>query len=120
MPPITPSTYAYKQYLVCILEIPLFSPTIYQSYKLLPFPIAVQQEESTSSYISFNKEFIFSDPLRQHYGKMTTNELTGFFQPNEFIYVCREEIPIYTNILEMDCKATLLHPSMTKILSNYE
>lgn len=43
---------------------------------------------------------------------MTTNELTGCFHPNEFLYVrvCREEIPIYTYVPEIDCEATLLHP----------
>jgi hypothetical protein len=70
-----------------MLEIPLFSPTTYQLYKLLPFPISVKEEECTYSYIHFNKEFIFSDPLRQHFGRMTANELTGCFHPNEFIYV---------------------------------
>ncbi|KAJ9578121.1 hypothetical protein L9F63_025018, partial [Diploptera punctata] len=28
-----------------------------------------------------------SDPLRQHYGKMTTNELTGCFRPNLSHYI---------------------------------
>lgn len=77
--------------------------------------MAVKPKESTCSYIGFNKEFIFSDPLGQHYGKMNTNELTGCFQPNEFLYVCREEVPIYTSIPKMDCEVTLLHPSTTKI-----
>jgi hypothetical protein len=36
---------------------------------------------------------------------MTTKELTGCFQPNEVLYVCREEIPIYTYIPELDCEA---------------
>jgi hypothetical protein len=115
---ITPGTYFYKHYLVYILEIPLFSPTVYQLHKLLPFPVAVKQGESTYSYVNFNKGFIFSDYLRQHFGKMTTNELTGCFQPNEFMYVCmyvcREEIPIYTYIPEVNCEATLLHPSTTE------
>jgi hypothetical protein len=102
--------------LLYILEIPLFVPTRYQLYKLLPFPAKLQQE-LTYNYIGFNKEFIVSDPLRQHYGKLTTNELTGCFQPNEFMYVCREELPIYTYVPETDCEATLLHPSTTKIPS---
>jgi hypothetical protein len=115
---ITPNTYFYKQYLVYILESPLFSPTTYQLYKLLPFLVKMKQDESTYSYINLNKEFIFSDSVRKHYGKMSTNELTGCFQPNEFTYVCKEEIPIYTYISEMDCEATLLHPSTTKIPNN--
>lgn len=117
---ITPSVYAYNQYLVYILKITLLSPTVYHLYKLLPFPVAVQEEEHTYSYIGFNKEFMFSDPLRQHYGKMTATELIRCFQPNEFVHICREEIPIYTYIPEVDCEATLLHPSTVKIPNNCE
>jgi hypothetical protein len=51
---------------------------------------------------------------------MTTNELSGCFQPNEITYVCREEIPIYTYIPEVDCEATLLHPSTTRIPDSCE
>jgi hypothetical protein len=117
---ITPNSYFFKQFLVYVLEIPLFSPTTYQLYKLLPFPVVVKKQEITYGYINFNKEFIFSDSLRQRFGKMTTNELTGCFQPNKLTYVCKEEIPIYTYIPEMDCEATLLHPSTTKIPDNCE
>jgi hypothetical protein len=112
---ITPNTYFFRQFLVYVLEIPLLSSTTYNLYKMLPFPVAVSKEESTYSYIGFNKELIFSDPLRQHYGKMTINELTGCFQPNEFNYVCKEDIPIYTYVPDLDCEATLLHPSTSKI-----
>jgi hypothetical protein len=117
---VIPNIYSYKQFLVYILEIPLFSPTIYQLYKLLPFPVIVKQKEISCGYINFNKEFMFSDSLRQRFGKITTNELTGCFQPNEFTYVCREEISMYTYIPQMDCEATLLHPSTTKIPNNCE
>jgi hypothetical protein len=74
---VTPHIYSYQQYLVYMLEIPLFSPTQYHLYKLLPFPVKLQQQGLTCSYIGFNKKFIFSDSLRQHYGKLTANELTG-------------------------------------------
>jgi hypothetical protein len=51
---------------------------------------------------------------------MSTNELTGCFHPNEFLYVCREEIPRYTYVPEQDCESTLLHPSTTTIPKNCE
>jgi hypothetical protein len=84
---ITPNIYSYKQYLVYIPEISLFSATEYHWYKVLPFPVKVNKKKATYGYINFNKEFIFSDSVKQHYGKMTINELTGCFQPNE-MYVC--------------------------------
>jgi hypothetical protein len=36
---MTPNIYSYRQYLVYVLEIPLFSPTEYHLYKMLPFPV---------------------------------------------------------------------------------
>jgi hypothetical protein len=84
---ITPNVYCYKQYLVYVLEIPLLSPTEYHLYKVLPFPVGVHKEKPTSGYVNFNKEFIFSDSLRQHYGKMKANELANCFQPNYITYV---------------------------------
>jgi hypothetical protein len=103
-----------------VLEIPLFSSTEYYLYKMLPLPVSTEKRKSVYGYVNFNKEFIFSDILRQHYGKMTTNELTGCFQPNQITYVCKEEIPIYTYVPKADCKATLLHPSTLKVPDNCE
>jgi hypothetical protein len=64
------------------------------SIQSVSLPVAIQQKGLTYSYVGFTKKFIFSDPLRQHYGKLTANELTGYFHPNEFSYVFREEISV--------------------------
>jgi hypothetical protein len=117
---ILPHTYSFKQFLIYVLEIPLISPTLYQLYKVLPLPIALSRKNSTYAYVNFNKELIFNDPLRQHYGKMSANELSECFHPNEFYYVCKEEIPIYTYVPDWDCEATLLQPSVTKVPSTCE
>jgi hypothetical protein len=117
---IIPNIYSYKQYLVYVLEIPLFSSPEYHLYKMLPLPVSIDKRKSSYGYVSFNKEFIFSDALRQHYGKMTANERTGCFQPNQITYVCKEEIPIYTYVPEVDCEATLLHPSTLKVPDSCE
>jgi hypothetical protein len=60
---VTPKMYSYKKYLVYILEIPLFSPTEYHLYKLLPFPVSVQKGKDTYGYINFNSLFLVT-----HYG----------------------------------------------------
>jgi hypothetical protein len=112
---ITPNVYSYKQYLVYVLEIPLFFPTEYHLYKVLPFPVEVNEKESMYSYVKFNKKIIFSGSMRQHYSKMAMNELTSCFQPNHLMYVCKEDVPIYTYVPVVDCEATLLHPSTTKV-----
>jgi hypothetical protein len=80
----------------------------------------MSKEESTYTCINCNKEIIFIDPLRQHYGKMSSNELNGCIQPNEYLHVCEEEIPIYSYVLVVDYESTLLHTSTTKVPSNCE
>jgi hypothetical protein len=81
---------------------------------MLPFPATVK-DVSTLSYINCNKEFIFSDSLRQHYGKMSTKESATCYKPNDFTYACKEEILMYTYNPAVDCKATLLYASTTRI-----
>jgi hypothetical protein len=113
---IIANNYAYKQYMVYVFHLPLLSPTVYHFYKLLSIPVTVQQERFAYSYIGFNKEILFSNPLKQHCDKMNTNELTGCFQPNEILYACRKEI----HIPERDCKVVQLHPLSITIPSNFE
>ena len=112
---IVPHTYSYNQYLVYVLEIPLLSSTNYQLYKVLPFPV---RQDRNYVFISSNKEYIFCDSVRQHYGKLSMSELAGCFRPNELQYVCQENFPIYTYVPGVDCEATLLHPSTTQMPKN--
>jgi hypothetical protein len=47
--------------------------TVYQLYKLQPFPI--RQQENVFVYIATKKDFMFTDAMRHKYGKMTYQEL---------------------------------------------
>ena len=84
---ITPVIYSQNSYLVYILQIPLLQSTPYQLYKLQPFPI--QQQEKVFTYIEVTKEFIFTDTMRQKYGKLSYAELQACLMPNELSYVCK-------------------------------
>jgi hypothetical protein len=112
---ITPVIFSQNLYLVYILQIPLLQSTPYQLYKLQPFPI--QQQEKVFTYIKATKEFIFTNTIRQKYGKLSYSELQACFMPNELSYVCKENIPIVTYIPNMDCESTLIHPSTMQIPS---
>ena len=61
---------------------------------------------------------IFTDAMRQKYGKLSYSELQTCFRPNELTYVCKEILPIITYVLNEDCEATLIHPS-TIAVPNY-
>jgi hypothetical protein len=89
---ITPVIFSQNSYLVYILQIPLLQSTPYQSYKLQPFPF--QQQETVFAYIEATKEFIFTDTMRQKYGKMSYSELQACFMPSELCYVCKENVPV--------------------------
>jgi len=78
---ITPVIYSQNSYLVYILQIPLLQSTSYQLYKLQPFPM--RQYERVFAYIEATKEYIFTDTMRQKYGKLSYSELQACFMPNE-------------------------------------
>jgi len=112
---ITPVIYSQNSYLVYILQIPSLQSTPYQLYKLQPFP--VKQQERVFAYIEATKEFIFTDTMRQKYGKLSYSELQACFMPNELSYVCKENVPNVTYIPNVDCESTLIHPSTIQIPS---
>jgi hypothetical protein len=74
---ITPIIFSQDTYFVYTLQIPSLQPTVYQLYKLQPFPI--RQEEHVFVYIATKKDFIFSDAMRHKYGKITYQELQACF-----------------------------------------
>ena len=106
---IIPIIFSQNFYLVYILQIPLIQSTSYQLYKLQPFPM--EQQENVFMYIDITKEFLFTDAMRQKYGKLSYPELQACFMPNELSYVCKENVPIVTYIPNDDCESTLIHPS---------
>ena len=114
---VTPHTYSYNQYLVYVLDVPLLTPTIYHLYKMMPFPT---ENSNQYAFVNPSKDLIFSDSLRQHFGKMTLNELTSCYSPNSLQYVCQENIPIYTYVPGLDCESTVLHPSTESFPKNCE
>jgi hypothetical protein len=89
---------------------------VYQLYKLKPLPI--KQHENVFAYIETQKDFIFVDVMRHKYGKMTYQELQTCLLPNEFNYVCQENVPILTYLPNEGCEATLIHPSTASLPSH--
>jgi hypothetical protein len=106
---ITPIIYSQNLYLVYILQVPLLQSISYHLYKLQPFPM--KQQDKVFVYIETMKDFIFTDAMRQKYGKMSYPELQACFMPNKLTYVCKETLLIFTYIPEEDCEASLIHPS---------
>jgi hypothetical protein len=70
---ITPTIFSQKTYLVYTLQVPLLQTTMYQLYKVQPFPM--KQHENVFVYTESKKDFIFVDTMRHMYGKMNYQEL---------------------------------------------
>jgi hypothetical protein len=77
---ITPIIFSQKSYLVYILQVPLLQTTIYQLYKVQPFPM--KQHGNVFVYLESKKDFIFVDTMRHKYGKMNYQELHTYLTPN--------------------------------------
>ena len=111
---MTPHTYSNNLYLVYVLDIPILSSKHFQLYHITPIP--TPKTEQTFVFIQPQVEFIFTDSLRQQFGKISKEELRECFQVHELLHVCKSNIPLfyYNNDIK-DCEAGLLHPS-TKVM----
>ena len=78
---ITPIIFSQNSYLVHVLQVPLLQSTSHHLYKLQPFPM--KQQDKVFVYIETMKDFIFTDAMRQKYGKMSYPELQACLMPNE-------------------------------------
>jgi len=67
-------------------------------------------------YIETMNDFIFTDAVRQKYGKMSYPELQTCLVPNELMYVCQENLPIFTYVPNEDCESTVIHLSTIPVL----
>ena len=106
---ITPIIFSKNSYLVYVLQVPLLQSMSYHLYKLQLFPM--KQPDKIFVYTETMKDFIFTDAMRQKYGKLSFPELQTCLMPNELTYVCKEILPILTYVPNEDCEATLIHPS---------
>ena len=111
-----PFVFSQNSYLVYVLQVPLLQSMSYHLYKLQPFPM--KQQDEIFVYIETMKDFIFTDAMRQKYGKLSHPELQTCFKPNELTSVCKEVLPILTYVPHEDCEATLIHPS-TIVVPNH-
>ena len=107
---ITPIIFSKQTYLVYILQVPLLQSTMYQLYKIRPFPF--QQQDNIFVYVEAKRYYIFVDAMRHKYGKLNHQELQACLKPNEFNHVCQETVPILTYIPNEDCEVTVIHPSI--------
>jgi hypothetical protein len=65
---------------VYVLQVPLLQSTMYQLYKVQPFPF--QQQDNVFVYVGPKKDYLFVDAMRHKYGKLSHQELQTCFAPN--------------------------------------
>jgi hypothetical protein len=71
----------------------------------------MKQKGNVFVYIETMKDFIFTDVMRQKYGKMNYPDLQTCLTPNELTFVCKKILTIFTYVPNEDCETTLIHPS---------
>jgi len=94
---ITTVFFSKDTYLVYVLQIPLLQSTVYQLYKMQPFP--TKQQDNVFVYIETRTDFIFVGVMRHKYGKTSYQDLQACLTPSEFNYVCQETLPILTYVI---------------------
>jgi hypothetical protein len=107
---VTVEVYIVDDKMVYVLKVPLTSHSVYDVYRILPFPIKVTDTKNKYTFIQPEKEIILMDQTKQFYVRLTQNELSHCRKISEDRLVCKQRFPIQISPSTSDCEALMLQP----------
>jgi hypothetical protein len=97
--------------LVYVLKIHLRHSSVHNLYKLIPFPMKVNNTENTFVFIESERDFLILDALKQMYAKLNEEELRECKVISPDWRVCKQTFPLKSTHLHQECEVRLLEPT---------
>jgi hypothetical protein len=101
-------TYIICNNLMYIVKVPLVTHFVY-IYKVLPFPIKINETRYKYTFIQPEKEYLLIDNTKQYYVKLWQENLNNCRKMSEDQFVCKQDFPLITNYIN-DCEVLMLQP----------
>ncbi|PNF34241.1 hypothetical protein B7P43_G17488 [Cryptotermes secundus] len=107
---ITIETYVVRGKLVYVVRVPLVTHHVYDIYKVIPFPIKVNETRNKYTFIQPDKEYMLIDSTRQYYVKLRQENLNTCKKMSEEQLVCKQDFPLLISHSSDDCEVSMLQP----------
>jgi hypothetical protein len=99
--------------LVYIVRIPLATHYVYDVYKVLPFPIKINNTKTKYTFIQPEKEYILIDSTKQYYVKFGHEDIRKCKRMSSKQIICEQDFPLLISHSASDCEVLMLQPIRT-------
>jgi hypothetical protein len=100
---ITIEIYIVGNSLVYIVKVPLVTHYTYDVYRVLPFPIKVNNTRSKYTFIQPEREYILIDSTKQSYVKFRTDDISRCRKMDAENIICKQDVPLLVSHSTDDC-----------------
>jgi hypothetical protein len=99
--------------LVYVVRVPLVSHYTFNIYRVIQFPIRVNEESNKYVLIQPEKDVPVIDTTKQYYVRQSRDELTHCKIIQETNWVCKQDFPLQISQSANECEVQLLQPIQT-------
>lgn len=96
--------------LVYTVQVPLVMHSVFDVFRIIPFPIQVKGMEGKFTLIQPEKEFIVVDNTKGVYAKLEQKDLQLCKKINSKDLICKQDFPLFSSHSTTDCEALMLQP----------
>ena len=107
---ISVDVYLVGNNLVYTVQVPLVWHSVFNVFRIIPFPMQVRDMEGRYTLIRHEKEFIVNDNIKGFYAKLEQRDIRQgkIIQVKELI--CKQDFPLFSRHCSTDCKVLMLKP----------
>jgi len=98
--------YIQNNRLSYVVSVPPVNKVEFKAYNLVPVPISVNKDKLV--YIRTTKSILCVDKTRQYYCSSSDLELQKCKEPTKRRYVCKQDKPLLSSLVQEDCAVRLL------------
>jgi hypothetical protein len=107
---ITIDSYIVGSNLVYIVKIPLSTHFVYDIYRVIPFPMRINNTRFKYTFIQPEQEYVLMDSTRQFYAKLKHENIGECRKMSKEQIICKQNFPLLMSHLTNDCKILMLQP----------
>jgi hypothetical protein len=96
--------------LVYTVQVPLVMLSVFDVFRIIPFPIQATGTDSRFILIEPEKEFILVDSTKGIYSKVERKDIELCKKLNIKTLICKQSFPLFSHHTTTDCEALLLQP----------
>ena len=107
---ISVDVYLVGNNLVYTVQVPLVLHSVFNVFKILPFPMQVRDMEGRFTLIQPEKEFIMNDNIKGFYAKLEQIDIQQCKRIQVKELICKQDFPLFSSHSSTDCEVLMLQP----------